>query len=1590
MGLEDFRYDAEHQVMVCLKCATCLVPGRGGPGTKTRRNPWENHLRAAPHGLLKQELKTMLALLSACELRDAEELQRRMPDPRTPCREIEGLATFTGYLCCCNVNEAPCTFVTRSLGRMEDHMPRHGRKPGEHKRSVLRGEGERLWQACSLQSYSTAPNRIKYFVVTVQEANAGPGPSSSPSSSSAAVAVAHEHPGRQAADAAFLNRMIQGVHEVKRGRQRQAALVGTYDRNSTERWLIHMGFPKYLEGLLDAEIRSSFQLPKKGYVDQKDEAETGDLLVILSTAESLFRDAYNLVSEKTGGQIISYAHMLALSNFAAGDRKQGKDIGFRFHKEAKSLVSYFQRMKELLVFFYRVAYREDGHFTVRAEPDAETVSPTSERQEYTQLPQEIIRPGVGQRSAMQSILDKLSELKTMYAWSHRSTEGDRQTVAAEEEKEMVEELKPAVRVFFMKLICHEFEGQPFQSPVLSFCAMLSRTKAYAGHRSKKGTGDDERDDAEQQRLDTGGWQEASNYKSELSKLVWMAQLLIFESVYHNHVDNVGDTITNQLTKLCEKFLHQAKDTAFARILSWRLYLSKVCKGVIASNQARWSSDGQEITYRGTTLSITEHIPQLILFQYQRAYALLFDTLLFGEKSLGPIQPEKLDDDLDDKVFNGSWLTHPKNAKLLSGADLALMKCIMERPDLKSQFCNYDAEEDQTKLNKQAAEVYEEGVQQFLQAIATLLHISPMPPMRAPELLSIKWFNTGSQRRDLFLSKGMLMLHVKYHKSREVTDKDRDNVRFVPVDVAELVLTFIAMVQPLRLAFRALMQPDEKDTYLSPRLFSYLDGKQWEDDKLSGILYRACGLAKVPQFKVAWWRQAAAAITKEKFLAQQLPDFSEILEDGPNEEPNEEEWLIGDLAQASNHSYATFNQSYAGSTTLATNDVIERARRASESWRALFGTDRLLAEEKARRGRKRAWLGESEEIIGSMSTYKKARLRVRPTQTLGALQAVARQLYNDPTMKFRQPGQRDAMIAMLGPRATDQVVAVLATGSGKTLLYMVGAKLAGAGITIVVVPTVALRENLLFRLSETDIIAMVWKRNAQTEAPVVLVSAEEACSNAFLEYAHKLTISQKLDRIVVDECHLTITANSFRRCMSELGNFVRQVQTQTVWLTATLPPDLEADFIKRNVLHKPHIVRESTNRKNIQYKLQTYRGADGLLTEIVALVQKLSDTISSASEGDDGHETPPGGRRARIIIYCGTKALMQKIAVKLDCRTYTGDQDLMSEEDKKAAINEWLGPNGSPAIVATSALGVGFDYPFVRWVIHAGPPRRLTDFSQESGRAGRDGWPAQSIVFLSAAWQPNCDQPPRDLDEELMQLYLEGKNCLRAVMSQYLDAVSDWRWCMQDEDELCSVCPRHHTERRPPNVKMYPAPAPVQEKEEKTEESASFVEEEEEEEEAIRGQDSRVCSSGRRGWSPNIDMVYTGPEAVLQKRQLEEEALEKLETGLRSLRGCCLGCRMKKKPYDHTAKSCVPLNPLWRAKSNAIKTCKDSGRTWIEPFTACYMCFMPQSSCSQPNPETNPTRRNTSKLSATCEFADMILPLCYGAFMSQDSRAFLNK
>ncbi|KAH6985535.1 hypothetical protein EDB80DRAFT_511797, partial [Ilyonectria destructans] len=240
------------------------------------------------------------------------------------------------------------------------------------------------------------------------------------------------------------------------------------------------------------------------------------------------------------------------------------------------------------------------------------------------------------------------------------------------------------------------------------------------------------------------------------------------------------------------------------------------------------------------------------------------------------------------------------------------------------------------------------------------------------------------------------------------------------------------------------------------------------------------------------------------------------------------------------------------------------------------------------------------------------------------------------------------------------------------------------------------------------------------------------------------------------------------------------------------------------------------------------------------------------------------------------------------------------------------------------LGPGFDYAHVRWVIHVGAPSQMTDYSQESGRAGRDGKPAESIILLNAAWQPQLDQP-LSADSEAMHLYLMQRHCSRGVLSQFLDRESDWRWCMED-DELCGVCPEYHRERRPPGLQFH-LPKLIR--------SSSAEPEEDGDAEA------RPSAS---------EMVFTGPREVLRQAQVCDEELSRYESDLQTMLGCCLYCRVEGKPFEHAVTTCARRHHWIKAKQKALRDCQSRDRDWLERYVVCWNCYQPQEICRAADPD----------------------------------------
>lgn len=232
--------------------------------------------------------------------------------------------------------------------------------------------------------------------------------------------------------------------------------------------------------------------------------------------------------------------------------------------------------------------------------------------------------------------------------------------------------------------------------------------------------------------------------------------------------------------------------------------------------------------------------------------------------------------------------------------------------------------------------------------------------------------------------------------------------------------------------------------------------------------------------------------------------------------------------------------------------------------------------------------------------------------------------------------------------------------------------------------------------------------------------------------------------------------------------------------------------------------------------------------------------------------------------------------------------------------------------------------------------------------------AESITLLSAAWEPSELRPGPDrrrqlsAEEESIQLYLTQQHCARAVMSQFLDARRDWRWCMEG-DELCGVCPRHQVEGRPADLEFHlPRPAVMTE----------------------AGEGDEAGDEA----PPAVEMEYTGPDEVLRQAKVCDEQLSRYERDLETMAGCCLYCRAEGRPFEYAPTACSRRWHWIRAKTTALQMRKAEKKPWIEDYAACWKCYQPQSICRLADQDAAKAEGLTA-----CRFPDMVMPLCYGAF-----------
>ncbi|PCD22149.1 hypothetical protein AU210_015948 [Fusarium oxysporum f. sp. radicis-cucumerinum] len=422
-----------------------------------------------------------------------------------------------------------------------------------------------LWRACKLQTYFTAKGLIDYFLV--EEDPSLPTTGGALAGSGLAMGSTSQEEGELFED------LKADIIQASRDLDKEAEIVQDVEASRADRvpWLVHTGFPTHLQGLRDTEIKSSR---------------------ILAAAESLLRDAYKLCSDKSPDRKMTQQRAKRLSNFRSDDSNMSsaKASKFRSFKNESSLTSYFRITKQLLAYYYRVVYRDDGHFTREGE---------------NHVPRDIIETTPLQRQAMEDVISALRRRDK--AVKGASSCDEKEGIANSDYDKCDAELKHTIRKFYISLICQTVGSRPFRSAILSFCAMLSRKKALT-----------RRVDNEQHKRCT--WREPGNFNSNLSALTWTAQLILFDFVCFQKQDD-EDGIPDLLDQMCKKYFQQMAETPFGHVLQWRLYLFAASRTSLAKHQARWSLDGETVDYMGTKLHMKQ-VTQLVESEFRQAHTLL--------------------------------------------------------------------------------------------------------------------------------------------------------------------------------------------------------------------------------------------------------------------------------------------------------------------------------------------------------------------------------------------------------------------------------------------------------------------------------------------------------------------------------------------------------------------------------------------------------------------------------------------------------------------------------------------------------------------------------------------------------------------------------------------------------------------------------------------------------------------------------------------------------------------------------------------------------------------------------------------------------
>ncbi|XP_070551389.1 ATP-dependent DNA helicase Q1-like [Ptychodera flava] len=377
-------------------------------------------------------------------------------------------------------------------------------------------------------------------------------------------------------------------------------------------------------------------------------------------------------------------------------------------------------------------------------------------------------------------------------------------------------------------------------------------------------------------------------------------------------------------------------------------------------------------------------------------------------------------------------------------------------------------------------------------------------------------------------------------------------------------------------------------------------------------------------------------------------------------------------------------------------------------------------------------------------------------------------------------------------AGHDVLGILPTGYGKTVIYAllpsVLAHLGTAGRKVLVIsPLVALMADQVARLDLLGIKAV--QLNQQTsnstdpDSDILLLSPEALFKGNWQSVLCQPSYQDSIYCIVIDEAHCVVQwGNEFRPDYARIGELRSVLQKSSILaLTATATQQMQQDIMKILCMDKCEVVTTDLDRGNIFYHavrapLLIADTFFWMADELRTLKQNCNKyiiycrNIKSCAAlykyflvelGDDSWLGPPGIRNALFSMYHHSTPVKNKRHIE------------KSFKETNSNIR---------VVIATVAFGMGVDASDIYMVIHWGAARTFEGFTQEAGRAGRNGQQSYSTVYFHAVDTTLC------ATDITMQKYCKSQDiCRRKILLDHFCCISDIAGTKSAKHFCCDIC-----------------------------------------------------------------------------------------------------------------------------------------------------------------------------------------------------------